>query len=498
MFMPQLIQSGTLNTAALSVPDLYIQIAQPETLVISGVSSGLLGLVGSASWGPKDVPTIVGSVAQCREIFAGKRGWASNLNVAVDIAVHQGANQFCLVRVTDGTDTPARGTLGNARITACYTGSAGNGISVALTKQSYRDGMFVLTVAHEELGVSSYTGGDWTALQAALAADTRALVQIDLSAETAIGDPGVVQLGGGGDGAEPGPGRFVGASDTRTGLYALTSQGCSVVTCAGVGDTTIMVPMLGFGQDQGLYAVVSGPKSETLAQAVQTRMALGLSSHALKYMHGDWLWWNDDTLGLQLVSPALFAAAKLAALSPEQSGLNKPLTGIVGSQKNGLEATRFGYTLAELGLLIENGIDVICNPSPGGQYWSIRAGHNTSQNVAIQSDAYTRLTNYLARALQGTMGQYVGSVINDTLFGNIRASLLGFLSGLLSQNILGVTGGRLPYAVICDATNNLTERIATGYVQADVQVQYQGINEKFIINLQGGASVSVSTASGSV
>ncbi len=54
----------------------------------------MLGLVGSASWGPKDIPTIVGSVAQCREIFAGKRGWASNLNVAVDIAVHQGANQF--------------------------------------------------------------------------------------------------------------------------------------------------------------------------------------------------------------------------------------------------------------------------------------------------------------------------------------------------------------------------------------------------------------------
>jgi len=170
----------------------------------------------------------------------------------------------------------------------------------------------------------------------------------------------------------------------------------------------------------------------------------------------------------------------------------------VGSQKNGLESNRFGYTIAELGLLIEHGIDVICNPSPGGQYWSMRSGHNTSSNVAIQNDAYTRLTHYLARSLQGSMGQYVGSVINDTLFGNIRASLLGFLSGLLSQGILGITGGRLPYVVICDSSNNPVERIATGYVQADVQVQYQGINEKFIINLQGGTSVSVSTASGSV
>ncbi len=244
--------------------------------------------------------------------------------------------------------------------------------------------------------------------------------------------------------------------------------------------------------------IAAGPKGETVAEAVRSKAALGIETHALKYMHGDWLWWNDDALGLRLVSPALFAAGKLAALSPEQSGLNKALAGIVGSQKNGLDGTRFGYTLAELGALIENGIDVICNPSPGGQYWALRSGHNTSQRVAVQSDAYTRLTNYLARSLEGTLGQYVGSVINDTLFGNIRASILGFLSALLSQGILGENGGRLPYAVVCDSTNNPLQRVATGYVQADVQVQYQGINEKFIINLQGGASVSVSTASGSV
>lgn len=496
--MPQLIQSGALNTAALPVPDLYIQIAQPETLLISGVSSGLLGIIGTASWGPVDVPSLVGSVGQCREIFAGKRSWASNLNVAVDVAVHQGAGQFCLVRVTDGADKVAQASLGAAQIKARYTGSAGNAVVVSVTRQNYRDGQFVMSVSHEELGATAYTGADWTALAQTLAADTQALVLLEIAGDAAITETGSVQLAGGADGGEPAPGRFIGVAEARTGLNALTSQGCSVATLAGVGDTATMVPMLAFGRDEGIYMIAAGPKGETLAQAIQSKTALGLWSHALKYMHGDWLWWNDDTLGLQLVSPALFSAGKLAALSPEQSGLNKPLTGIVGSQKNGLEATRFGYTLAELGALIENGIDVICNPSPGGQYWAIRAGHNTSQNAAVQSDAYTRLTNYLARSLEGTMGQYVGSVINDSLFGNIRASILGFLSSLLSQGILGVTGGRLPYAVLCDSSNNPTERVATGYVQADVQVQYQGINEKFIINLQGGASVSVSTASGSV
>jgi len=93
---------------------------------------------------------------------------------------------------------------------------------------------------------------------------------------------------------------------------------------------------------------------------------------------------------------------------------------------------------------------------------------------------------------------YQADHINDTLFGDIRATLLGFLSSLLSQGILGEVNGVLPYSVVCDSSNNSQARIALGYVQADIAVQYQGINEKFIVNLQGGTSVSVSTALGSV
>lgn len=128
----------------------------------------------------------------------------------------------------------------------------------------------------------------------------------------------------------------------------------------------------------------------------------------------------------------------------------------------------------------------------------MRCGHNTSSRSVVNGDNYTRLTNYIAASLAGGMGTYVGSVINDTLFGDIRATLLGFLSSLLSQGILGVVNGVLPYSVVCDSSNNSQARIALGYVQADIAVQYQGINEKFIVNLQGGTSVSVSTALGSV
>jgi hypothetical protein len=89
------------------------------------------------------------------------------------------------------------------------------------------------------------------------------------------------------------------------------------------------------------------------------------------------------------------------------------------------------------------------------------------------------------------MGQYVGRVINASLFQNIRGTLLSFLQNMLSQGMLGSTDGTLPYSVICDISNNPLSMTGLGYVQANVQIQYQAINDIFIISLEGGQTVQV-------
>jgi phage tail sheath protein FI len=141
--------------------------------------------------------------------------------------------------------------------------------------------------------------------------------------------------------------------------------------------------------------------------------------------------------------------------------------------------------------LLSAGIDVICNPQPGGSYWGIRGGLNTSSNAATNGDNYTRLTNYIAKTLAAGMGLYVGQVINSTLFQNIRSTQLSFLINMYSQGLLGSTSGSLPFSVICDTTNNPLSRTSLGYVQSDAQVQYQAINERFIVNVEGGQTVQV-------
>jgi phage tail sheath protein FI len=186
-------------------------------------------------------------------------------------------------------------------------------------------------------------------------------------------------------------------------------------------------------------------------------------------------------------------AGRLGNLSPEQSSLNKPLYGVVGSQKSGTPASgqATSYSAAELSVLLQAGIDVICNPQPAGSFWGVRGGHNSSSNGATNGDNYTRMTNYIAATLASGMGQYVGQVITSALFGRIRATQLAFLQNMLSQGLLGSTDGSTPFSVICDTSNNPLSRTGLGYVQSDAQVQYQAINEKFIVNIEGGQTVQV-------
>ena len=56
-------QEGALNTTALIVPDVYVQILSPRNTLINGLPTNILGIVGTAQWGPVNSPTIVGDMA---------------------------------------------------------------------------------------------------------------------------------------------------------------------------------------------------------------------------------------------------------------------------------------------------------------------------------------------------------------------------------------------------------------------------------------------------
>lgn len=508
-----IVQQGAINTTALVVPDLYVQIVPPQTLLLNGVPTDVLGLVGSASWGPVGQPVTVGSMAQYATAFGPVMPRLFDMGTQLATAVQQGAQNFRCVRVSDGTDTAATLILQTAiTLTAINTGSYGNGISVSLSAGS-QAGSTRITIAlpgntPEVFDNITGTGAAlWQAMVLAINTGNGPLrgasqvVTAVYAGGTAAPVAGVFSFSTGTpgtDGATNVTATSLIGSDAvpRRGMYALRGQGCSVALLADASDSSQYTTQAAFGLSEGIYMILTGPSGDTTANAVTTKATAGLDSYAAKLMFGDWIYWNDQVNAqLRLVSPQGFAAGRLVNLSPEQSSLNKQLFSIAGSQRSGTVSSgqTSTYSTAELQLLFQNGIDVICNPQPGGSYWGVRCGHNSSSNAAVNGDNYTRMTNYIAATLSAGMGLYVGQVINSTLFQNIRATLLSYLQAMLTEGLLGSTNGTQPFSVICDISNNPGSRTALGYVQADVQVQYQGINEKFIVNVEGGQTVQITS-----
>jgi hypothetical protein len=580
-----IVQSGSVNTTALVVPELLVQIVPPQNIVINGVPTNVVGVVGTASWGPVDKPSIVSSPATYQQAFGPVMNRTYDMGTAVNIACQQGASSFRCVRVTDGTDTAATIEVESTCIsfTALYTGSQGNNVQVTLSAGSQPNstravvampgnqpelfdnigagpivattavctasvtqtvastaGLVVgqavfgtglsgsptvativdathftysatQTVASGTVLTFQLTGNAlWVAMAAAINTGVGQLrgqsqtITATAGAGTTAPTYAVYSLTGGTDGVTTITSAVMIGVDTipRTGMYALRSQGCSVAMLADLSDSTQWTVQSAFGLSEGIYMIAVAPSGSAITNgttgSVDLKNIAGLSSYAVKLMHGDWLYWNDQYNGIvRLVSPQGFVAGLLGNLSPQNSSLNKQLVGVIGSQKSGQPGSPLfqTYADADLAVLFQAGVDVISNPQPGGSYWGVRGGLNTSNNAAINGDNYTRMTNYIASTLNAGMGLFIGMLITPAVLNQIQATLSSFLQNLLQQGLLNPTvSGGLPFSVICNATNNPFSRTSLGYAQADVSVQYTAILKNLIINLQGGQTVVIETS----
>lgn len=503
-----IVQQGNINTTALVVPDLYVQIVPPQNLVLNGVPTDILGVVGTASWGPVGQPVIIGTMADYAASFGPVTATKFDMGTQVATAVQQGAGNFRCVRVSDGTDLAAVIELSGVTLTATNSGSFGNNF-VATLQTGSQAASFALVIAAPGMSpeifdnISGSGLAFWQAVASAVNSGTgplrgpsRYFVATANGATTGPVSGTAATASGGTDGIAAVSTQTLIGSDSlpRSGMYVLRSQDCSIALLAGCDDPMTWLAQANFGLQEGIYMILTCAAGVSIENAVSMKRNAGLDSYSAKIMFGDWIWWNDQVNGIvRLVSPQGFVAGRLANLSPEQSSLNKPLYGVVGTQRSGAPGSGQSttYSGAELGVLLGAGIDVISSPQPGGAFWGVRGGHNSSSNAASNGDNYTRLTNYIAATLAAGMGGFVGEVINTSLFQQIRSTQLAFLQAMQSQGMLGNTNGGSPFSVICDASNNPPSRTGLGYVQSDAQIQYQAINEKFIVNVEGGQTVTV-------
>ncbi len=502
---------GALNPNALVVPGLYVQVVPPQT-IINGIPTDIVGLVGSAAYGPVNTPVVVGSYAEFKQNFGDVVVRGYDMGTQLAKMAQQGAQNFRCVRVTDGTDTAATATVtvtgASVVLTARYTGSwFGNNVNVivasgtkaATSKVSVVVAGFGTVEVFDNIPVGTMTAvqnainngiglqgaSQWLVASGATGSLTGAFF-------ASIGPSASAPWTNGTDGAAAITSATLVGADTspRTGMYALRGQAASLLVLADMTDSSKWNMVAALADSEGIYAIMETPAGDLPGNTGTEMYLAGIDDYGVKICFGDWLDWYDAVnQTTRLTGPAAFLAGKLATLAPHQSSLNKKLVGIVGSQKSGLmgSAVNGQWSDADKAAIFSARMDLVANPSPGGSYWAAGLGHNASSNPGISGDNYTRMTNFLAFTFNAAMGVYVGQVITPDLFNQIHATFSEFLGNLRDATMIA------NFSVVVDGTNNPPARTALGYLQADVQVQYLGINERFIVNLQGGTTVQIAS-----
>lgn len=508
-------RDGSINIPALAVPQVLVNLLSPKISNLNAVATNVLAIIGSSDWGPVDTPTAVGDWDGFKRNYGSAHNRKHDLGTAFATAHQNGATNCLLVRVTDGTDTAAtkahsvESTLA-LTLTAIYTGSFGNNIRFAFSPGSKANTaklvIWLPGVASETYDNLPNTAAAFYAAVEDAVNNGNALYAVNKSPSKLVRaakgtstdmptlDGAAIALAGGTDGATGvTASTLVGTASPMTGMYALEGAGASLMILADCDSPSTWAAQAAFAEANQVYAIVAGPSGETVAQAVTAKATALIDSPWLKVLLGDWCWWRDLTNGvIRLVSPQGFAAGRLANLAPNRSGLNQKIEGIIGTQKTGEPGSgKLGrFSKAELEQLFRAGIDVIVGPSPGGNYFSLGKGINSSSNPDTDGDNYTRSVNFYARTLEGGMGRFIGEEITPDLFQRVHGTLHSFLGNAMSQGLLHPQpNGDLPFTVKCDASNNPFSDTSKGFLRADIQIVFPSITRYFVLNMEAGQTV---------
>lgn len=172
-------QQGAINTTALIVPDLYVQIVPPSVSLLNGVPTNILGIVGTAQWGPVNSASVIGSTADFARVHGSLQNRKYDMGTAVAAAVQQGAANIRCVRVTDGTDTAASSAITSAGTAA--TGTIAFTTNPAAATTVTLGGTVVTFVASGATGNQVNIGGTLAATLASLLTLLQGSADVNLS-----------------------------------------------------------------------------------------------------------------------------------------------------------------------------------------------------------------------------------------------------------------------------------------------------------------------------
>lgn len=419
------------------LPGTYIEVRAEGLIGVGGISTGNIGVVGTASRGRLNTVFLISSFSEALDLFGPYDGWpvaaadqanALTLTRTIEQLFRGGASTVYAVRVGDfaGSAPAMSWSIDDAAgsvltVTANSPGTWANAIAVTLNAT---DKTLQVTFGQEKETHDASTAGK---LAAAITADSRLLVAPTPAAADAAKVPTKVTPGT----AVTSNGEKAGGGTAVTGgLTLLEPQPVNILVVGGVGAKDAKAGVLGHleatendGKERMAVLGVSADRFDSLSpdDAVSNARVI-LVAPGIKA--------DDAVLKAQVALPAAYAAAlvagRLSTLGVHVSLTNKDVAaaGLTQRYSRGQQKNLLGRQMLvlrdELGIRVLKGI--------------------TTDTGAFRQISVRRIVDYAKAGVRIGANPYIGRLNNVRVRAALKATLDGFLSQMvLDEMLIGYT-----------------------------------------------------------
>jgi len=420
------------------LPGTYIEVRSEGLIGVGGISTGNIGIVGTAQKGPVDAVQVLGSYSEALEVFGAYDRWnpaaspdppSLTLTRALAQVFKGGGSTVYAVRIGAGTPgtmewsvlvSDAADAAELFRLTADSPGSWANALVVKVDGDA---GTLTVQLGKAKEVFSGNAG--------AMAAEINAASRFVTASLSAGADGGKAVMS-----AKPvtpnvgSNGPAVTTTEVAAGLALLASETVNIVTVAGLGASVVGATLLAHleaTENDGRERMgVLGASGDELTNVATDASAIG-NARAILVAPGIR---SDDAArteaNKQVSLPPSYSAAlvagRLSTLAPHISLTNKDVSA------DGL--TKY-YTRAEQKQLLGNRALVL------QKNLGIRCLKGiTTDNGAFRQISVRRITDFAKFGVRLGCNPYIGRLNNSRVRAALKATLDGFLAGMVLDEML--------------------------------------------------------------
>jgi len=418
--MPEIILPGT-----------YISVRDEGLITAGRVSTGYIGIVGTANKGPVNSVQILGSLSEAREMF-GEADDSSNTNAltlirALDYVYANGGRTVYAVRTANGTPATAsfqlkEGANNLAKLEARSSGTWGNNIEVSISDgddagtlrvEIYNNGAKEVYIIKDAADLANAVNRR----SAAMTIDVTPAQLTALAGKIPAKTTGRVSAAGGTNGAA------AVANDYRDSLVFLENDIINIIVLAGQTHalaSTLQAHLNATAEIRRERIGIIGSNGTETVPAIVTAKDSMNSDRLIFVTPGIKV---SDSEKLTGAYTAAAVAGLISSLPVQASPTNKTLT---------VPGLSTEFSSSKLEKLVQSNVLTI----EKREGFRVVKGITTASNSAWHQITTRRIVDYAIYGVRSACNPYIGKLNNERVRGAMKATLDAFLTRMTEDEAL--------------------------------------------------------------